>query len=184
MAVQADIMRQEDCQRLVQSALDSFGRLDICVIGPGCQWRPAPIDALDAKAATEDVVHEIAPFYNLMPLALAQMRIHRWGRLVGLGLNPNHLPPAYAYNAAKAARLEAMMLAQDQAWEQRVTVNVIAPGPVTEIPTFAQAIELCAHGPAWEKRTGVTPQDIAEGVAFLCSEAADYVSGGLLPFRW
>jgi 3-oxoacyl-[acyl-carrier protein] reductase len=184
IAVQADVIQPEDARRLLQTAVESFGRLDICVIGPGCQWRPAPIDELDAVGATEDVVHEVAPFYNLLPGALAAMRTNKWGRLVGLCLNPNHLPPAYAYNTAKAARLEALMLAHDQAWKHRVTINAIAPGPVTEVKDFAQAVELCTHGPAWINRSGVTPQDIAEGVAFLCSESASFISGGLLPFRW
>jgi NAD(P)-dependent dehydrogenase (short-subunit alcohol dehydrogenase family) len=55
---------------------------------------------------------------------------------------------------------------------------------VAKIDDFAQAAELCEHGPAWTNRTNVTPQDIAEGVAFLCSDAASFISGAELPFMF
>jgi NAD(P)-dependent dehydrogenase (short-subunit alcohol dehydrogenase family) len=31
-------------------------------------------------------------------------------------------------------------------------------------------------------RTNITPQDVAEGVAFLCSEAASYITGCIFPY--
>ena len=64
------------------------------------------------------------------------------------------------------------------------TVNVIAPGPVGGIDTLEEAIALCDHGPAWAERANVTPQDVAEGVAFLCSDEAQFVSGCQLPYMW
>jgi len=53
---------------------------------------------------------------------------------------------------------------------------------VPEIQSLALAIEQCEHGPAWHNRATTSPQDIAEGVAFLCSEAANFISGAVLPY--
>lgn len=184
IAIRADIQDPQACQQMVQVTQEQMGPIDICIIGPGCDWRPAPIEKIDPIAATEDVVHEVAPLFNLMPLILPGMYERRWGRIVGLCLNSIHLPPAYAYNAAKAARAHALQLMLDQAWSHQVTVNVVAPGPVSEIASFDRAVELSQHGAAWKDRQGVTPQDIAEGVAFLCSESGRYVSGGQLPYFW
>jgi NAD(P)-dependent dehydrogenase (short-subunit alcohol dehydrogenase family) len=92
------------------------------------------------------------------------------------------LSPAYAYNTGKAARMQALLLAQDQAWARGVTVNVIAPGPVAGIPSLDNAIEQCQHGIAWQQRANVSPQDIAEGVAFLCSESGRFITGCVLPY--
>jgi len=75
-----------------------------------------------------------------------------------------------------------MLLAWEKAWEHGVALNIIGPGPVAEITTLEEAIEQCAHGPAWDKRTSTSPQDIAEGVAFLCSDAGRFVTGAVLPF--
>jgi NAD(P)-dependent dehydrogenase (short-subunit alcohol dehydrogenase family) len=82
--------------------------------------------------------------------------------------------------------MQALLLAQDQAWTHGVTVNVIAPGPVDGIPILEQAIEQSQHGAAWQNRSNVSPQDIAEGVTFLCSEAGRFVTGCVLPylFNW
>ena len=120
--------------------------------------------------------------YYLMPLVLPGMYARQWGRFIGITLHPTKLPPAYAYNVSKAARTEALRLAQDQAWSHGVTVNLVAPGPISPLESLAVAIEHCAHGKAWQHRTDVSPQDVAEGVAFLCSDAGKFVTGCSIPY--
>jgi NAD(P)-dependent dehydrogenase (short-subunit alcohol dehydrogenase family) len=120
----------------------------------------------------------------MMPLVLPGMYKRKWGRLIGLGLHPTKLPPAYAYNVGKAARNDALLLAADAAWSHGVTVNVVCPGPVEEVPDLELAVELCDHGDSWASRANVTPQDIAEGVAMLCSEAGRFVTGCRLPYAF
>jgi NAD(P)-dependent dehydrogenase (short-subunit alcohol dehydrogenase family) len=97
-------------------------------------------------------------------------------------MHPDKRSPAYAYNVGKAARLQALLLAEEQMWRNGVTVNVIAPGPVAPIGSPEEAVEQCDHGPAWLARRDVSPQDIAEGVAFLCSEGGRFISGCTLPY--
>ena len=106
----------------------------------------------------------------------------KWGRLIGLALAPPFGSPAYPYNVGKAARVHALLLARDQAWENGVTINGIGPGPVGEIATVGEAIDMCDHGSAWSQRTAITPQDIAESVAFLCSDAGRFITGCVVPF--
>jgi NAD(P)-dependent dehydrogenase (short-subunit alcohol dehydrogenase family) len=130
----------------------------------------------------EDVRHELSPLYYLMPLVLPGMVERGWGRLIGIAMLPPYNSPAYAYNAAKAARAQALLLARDEAWRHGVTVNVVSPGPVPEIESLAQAVEQCDHGPAWLERATASPQDVAEGVAFLCSEAGRFISGCEFPY--
>jgi 3-oxoacyl-[acyl-carrier protein] reductase len=182
-AVQADIFSPEGCARLVADAVAAFGQVDICIIGPGGGWHPEPIELLDTAGALEDLQHDVAPLYYLMPLVLPGMYQRKWGRFIGLSLHPTKLPPAYAYNAAKTARTQALLLAADPAWwAHGVTVNVVAPGPVGAIQSLEEAAEQCRHGQAWMERSSTSPQDIAEGVAFLCSEAGKYITGCVLPY--
>ncbi len=75
-----------------------------------------------------------------------------------------------------------MRLAKGAAWEKGVTFNVIGPGPVGEIESLDSAVDQCYHGQAWENRTAATPQDIAEGVAFLCSNTGQFITGCVLPY--
>jgi 3-oxoacyl-[acyl-carrier protein] reductase len=181
-AVRADVFEADDCRRLVEKAIAEFGAIDICVVGPGGGWHPDSVDRLPADDALEDLRHETAPLYFLMPLVLPGMEERRWGRLIGIASHPVKVSPAYAYNVGKAARTQALLLAQDQLWSKGVTVNVIAPGPVAGIPDLEAAVEQSQRGASWRDRRDVSPQDIAEGVRFLCSESGRFVTGCCLPY--
>ena len=184
IALQADVTRQDQCRVLVEAAIERFGQVDICIIGPGGGWHPEAVDKLDAIAALDDAQRELAPIYHLMPLVLPGMYERKWGRLITIALAPPYNSPAYAYNVAKAARTHASLLARDSAWHNGVTVNTLGPGPVPEIESLEEAIEQCEHGPAWQERGTTSPQDIGESVAFLCSEAGNFISGVVLPYMY
>lgn len=184
LAFQADITRQDQCKGLVDATLQAFGQIDICIIGPGGGWHPEPVDKLDSTGALDDLHRELAPIYHLMPLVLPGMYERKWGRVITLALVPPYDSPAYAYNVAKAARTQAMLLARDSAWQNGVTLNTLGPGPVPAIETLEAAVEQSEHGPAWFERASTSPQDIAESVAFLCSEAGRFISGVVLPFLY
>lgn len=182
IAIGADVFKADDCRKLVDAAIEHFGWIDICVINPGAGWHPEPIDKLDSSAALEDVHNEVAPFFHLMPLVLPKMYKRKWGRIIGISLLPPYESPAYSYNVGKAARTHALLRARDEAWHNGVTVNIISPGPAAAIENFSEAVEQSDHGPAWKNRTNTSPQDIAESVAFLCSDAGRFITGCVLPF--
>lgn len=184
IAFQADICQEAQCKTMYDATVQKFGQVDICIVGPGGGWHPESIDKLNAKAALEVVYKEMAPLYNLMPLVLPGMYAQKWGRIIGISLLLSKHSPSFAYDAAKAARTHAILRASGDAWPHGVTVNVIAPGPVGEVRTLEEAIELCDHGPRWQKRSNVTPQDIAEGAALLCSEAGRFITGCELPYMF
>lgn len=184
LALRADVTRQSQCELLVETAIDTFGRVDICVIGPGAGWHQEPVDQLDSPGALDDIQRELAPIYHFMPLVLPGMYECGWGRLIAIALVPPYNSPAYAYNVAKAARVQALLAARDSAWSKGVTVNTIGPGPVPGIESLEAAIEQCEHGPAWQNRGTTSPQDIAESTAFLCSQAGDFISGAVVPYMY
>ena len=182
IAIEANVFDADDCRNLANATIEHFGRIDICIINPGAGWHPEPIDKLDSSAALEDVHNEVAPFFHLMPIVLPEMYKRKWGRVIGISLLPPYESPAYSYNVGKAARTHAMLQARDQAWRNGVTVNIISPGPVPAIESLNEAIEQCDHGPAWQKRSNTSPQDVAESVAFLCFDTGRFITGCTLPF--
>jgi 3-oxoacyl-[acyl-carrier protein] reductase len=184
IAVEANVFKVNGCAHLVDKTIERFGRVDICVVNPGAGWHPEPVDRLDSAAAIEDIQDEVAPFLHLMPLVLPQMKERKWGRIIGISLLPPYDSPSYSYNVSKAARTHALLQARDQIWCYGVTVNVIAPGPVPAIESLSKAIEQCEHGSAWQNRSNTSPQDIAESVAFLCSDAGRFITGCVLPFMY
>ncbi len=184
IAVQADVFEADGCRSLVGATAERFGQVDICILGPGGGWHPEAVHELDSNAALEDVRKELAPIYYLLPLVLPGMYERKWGRIVTIALEPPYDCPAYAYSVAKAARAHALLLARHAAWKHGVTANVIGPGPVPGIESLQEAIEQCEHGPAWLNRKSASPQDIAESVAFLCSEAGAFISGAVVPYMF
>jgi len=177
IAVQADVFEAEGCRHLIEQTVECFGQVDICVIGPGAGWHPEPPQRVVAENALEDARRELAPIYHLLPLVLPGMAARGWGRVVALSLEPGYSSPAYAYNVAKVARTQAMLLARRDTGKSGVTLNVIGPGPVEGIASLEAAVEQCDGGAAWLERGAASPQDVAEGVAFLCSEAGRFISG-------
>jgi 3-oxoacyl-[acyl-carrier protein] reductase len=155
-AFQADVTEQDSCRMLVDATVAAFGRVDICIIGPGGGWHNESVDNLDSTKALDDARKELAPIYHLMPLVLPGMYERQWGRLIAISLAPPYDSPAYAYNVAKAARTHALLIARDSAWKKNVTVNTIGPGPVAQI----------------------------ESLQLLCSEAGNFISGAVLPFMY
>ena len=181
LPVQGNVFDPADCSRLVETALERFGRVDICVIGPGANWNPEPLEEIDPDRAFQDALQELRPIYNLLPLVLKDMQKRKTGRVVGISSNLTIPSPAYCYNAAKASRTGALLQAVNEAWKLGVTVNVVAPGPVDPFSSLEEAWAFSAHGESWRNRTRVTPQDVADCVAFLCSEEARYLTGCVLP---
>lgn len=181
-AVQGDIFTQEGCQQLASTAIQHFGQIDICVIGPGGEFDVQPIEKTDTDAALKNMHDETAPIFYMMRATLPSMYERGWGRLIGISSHPDKLSPSFTYNAGKMARMQTLLLAVDEAWKHGVTINVIAPGPVLPTNNFDEAVGLSEHNSNWQNRKNVTPQDIAEAIAFLCSEEANYISGTVIPF--
>ncbi|UJR82612.1 3-oxoacyl-ACP reductase FabG [Sandaracinus amylolyticus] len=124
-------------------------------------------------------------FYNVtQPLVMPMVRA-RWGRIVNIasvsGVIGNR--GQVNYSAAKAGLIGATKaLAQEMA-KRNVTVNAVAPGPV-ETDMFQGALaqgtpldEVLKHIPM--RRIG-KPEDVAAIVAFLCSDAAGYITGQVI----
>jgi len=183
-AIQADVFVKEDCERLVSQTIDRFGRIDVCILGPGANWNAEPVVNLKSDQALQDVVQEISPLYFLLPMVLKDMALRKWGRIIGMASNMDIPSPSYAYNTAKLSRTHALKQAVPEAWRMGVTVNIIAPGPVNGLSSISEAETYCLHPDEWARRKQVTPQDIAEGVAFLCSDSAKYITGCTLPYNF
>jgi len=184
IAVQANVFLLEDCKRLVQTTLDTYEKVDILVLGPGAGWNPEKIENLESEIGLQDISQEISPIYNLLPLVIKDMEKRRWGRIVGIATNMAIPSPAFSYNVAKAGRIELLKLASKEVWEKGITVNVIAPGPIENFTSLEEACTYCHDSSYLIGRSKITPQDIAEGASYLCSDAARYVTGCALPFNF
>lgn len=180
-AVRADVSSASDMKELFDHAERAYGHVDALVNSAGI-IRPSLIRDLDDSMLFEQLDTNLRGTINGM--REAARRVRDGGRIVSMSTTTLALnPPAYGiYNATKAAIEALTRVVAKELGSQRITVNAVAPGPVetelfvtgksqAEIDRMAQA--------APSKRLG-QPQDIAEVVAFLLSDAAGWVNGQVI----
>lgn len=182
---QGDISQWEDCERMTQAALAAFGTFDILVNNAGNASRGQTVVDTDPTEPGRLLgTHAIGAFH-MCKLLVPAMRARPRGDVIMIssgateGMAANGAP----YNMAKAA-LEA--LSYTLAKEERrhgIRVNTVASGLAdTEMGRrLARATrgvqdihELAAESPFGFV---LTPQDVANMVAFLCTEQARYITG-------
>jgi NAD(P)-dependent dehydrogenase (short-subunit alcohol dehydrogenase family) len=180
---QTDVTEPEQCDRLVQKAVETFGRVDVLINNAGLGW---------AKPATRETPVEFRRVIDVnlngaywMAQAFARAA-KNGGSIVNissvLGIRPGALPQA-AYAASKAGMIGLTRdLAAQWTGRKGIRVNALAPGffPTEmseEMPTSeGELVKMLA--PAG--RFG-DPMELAAAAVFLASDAASYVTGITLP---
>lgn len=184
---QVDIQDHEALEGVVAEIADELGGIDILVNNAGIASRGNMVADTDPTEMQRVVgVHALAPFY-LARLVLPHMRLHERGDIIFISsVATLHLGARGApYNMGKAA-MEA--LAMTLAKEERpngVRVNVVAPGLVdTEMGRrlvkglSGRDLEEIASSMPFGRVC--QPEDIAEMVAFLCSDRSQYTTGQVI----
>jgi NAD(P)-dependent dehydrogenase (short-subunit alcohol dehydrogenase family) len=182
IAIQADVFSHQDCERLINETIAHFGRVDVCIIGPGADWNPEPIENLDVTKSLKDVVQEVQPIYSLIPKLIPEMEKTNSGRIIAIASNPKLPSPSYSYNTAKNTRITALSGMVDTCWRHKITLNVIAPGPIEHLATLSDAIEQTKDFPV--NTSSISPQDVAEMISYICSERGRYLTGGVIEYQF
>jgi 3-oxoacyl-[acyl-carrier protein] reductase len=182
LAVQGDVSKSAQAQRVVKATTDAFGRLDILVNNAGTTR-----DNLLALMKEEEWDHIISTnlksVFNMSKAALRPMMRQRYGRIVNItsvaGVAGN--PGQTNYSAAKAGMIGFTMAMAKEYGARNITVNAVAPGFIptdltNPLPSEIkdQMLKLTPLG-----RFG-TVEDVANVVAFFVSDAASYVTGQVL----
>lgn len=190
--VVADLARKEDLDRSFASVLEAFGRLDILVnnVGGGGRWGSEDVEATKEEVWLEVYEKNALAAIRLTMKAIPVMRRQRWGRVVTvtsvLGLEAGGRP---WFNVAKAAQTALMKnLSRNKALvRDGITFNSVAPGGIM-IPGTGWEDEMKRDPAGFEKmldreyplgRLG-TPDEVADVVAFLCSDRARLVNGAAI----
>lgn len=183
LAVEADVTSVGDCNQVVESAIDRYGRLDILINNAGVGLAvPASRESPEEFRRVVDV--------NLMGsywMAQACGRVMRPGSTIinvgsVLGSTTAGLPQA-AYCSSKAAVIGLTRdLAQQWTGRKGIRVNALAPGffpteMTGEFPT-GYLDDIVRRVPAG--RMGEAPE-LAAAAVFLASPAASYITGVVLP---
>lgn len=182
LAVQADVARREDVDRLVDRARERFGRIDILVNNAGITR-----DALLVRMKDDDWdavldVNLRGAFLMTRAVAKVMMR-QKGGRIINIASTAGAMGNAGQanYSAAKAGLIGLTKAAARELAHWGILVNAVAPGLIDTDMTAglpAEAREaLLAQVPL--KRIGVA-REVAEVVRFLAGDGAGYVTGQVI----
>ncbi len=187
--VESDVSNAEDMQRLVQTTVDAYGRIDILVNNAAVT---IPASVVDATEEVWDKTMEIdlKGVFLLSKYAIPHMinggggSVINMASMCGLVASPNQAP----YSAAKGGVVAlTRQMAIDYA-RYNIRVNGIAPSEV-RTPMFLGFIN---HAPDPEKKMQelvaripmgrvAEPEEIARAALFLASDESSYITGVTLP---
>ena len=182
MAVQTDVSKEADVAALIRAAIDAHGRIDILFnnagIGSFGNTVELPPDLWEQVIAVD--LHSVYyACHHAIPHMPRGSAIVNTASISGLGGDYRFA----AYNAAKGAVINyTKALAIDHA-RDGIRVNALCPGFV-ETPITAGLNQVPGLPEEWCKRIpmgrGAQPEEMANVVAFLASDAASYMTGSII----
>ncbi len=189
--VQADMADGDACRMLVNRGHELMGRVDILVNNAGIQF-VAPIDEFPADKWNRIIAINMNSAYHATAAVLPIMRSQGWGRVVNIasahGLTAS--PYKSAYVAAKHGVVGMTKVVALETAQEPITCNAICPGYVltplveAQIPDTMKQYDMdretVIRDVLLERQPSkqfATVEQIGGTVAFLCSSAADQITG-------
>ena len=186
---QGDVGEDADCRRIVQAAVDKWGRLDVLVNNAGGTKFAdhAKLDELNAEDFLWIYKVNVVGAYQMIRACEPHMKKAGKGSVVNISsiAGVTGIGSSVAYAASKGA-LNTMTLSLARSLAPVIRVNAVCPGFIGTrwfsdrfgTQTF-EGIKRQQEETTPLRRAG-TPEDIAAAVVFFCGEGSDHITGETL----
>ena len=166
-----------DLDRVIEFCASRFGRLDFLVTAAGI-FEDHLFETMTDEQWRRTIAVNLDSVFYLCRRAVPA--VAEGGAIVNLASEAAHLGGSRGHSHYGASKAGVLALTRSMARElgPRIRVNAVSPGTI-DTPMVARF--LAEHGPGYIdtiplRRLG-QPRDVAQAVAFLCSEAASYITG-------
>jgi len=190
--VRTDVAKEADTERMVETALRTYGRLDIAFNSAGADTMGG-VSKSTAVSELEEADWDRIVDVNLKGVWLSMKYELRAMLEAGSGAIVNTSSIAglvgvrnsAAYTASKHGVVGLTKAAALEVAGSGVRVNAVCPGtvqtPMLDRVFAAQPERRAAYAAAEPMGRIAMPREVADVVVFLCSDAASYVTGAALP---
>ena len=187
----ADLSDADAVRGLISSTIEACGRLDILVDNAGIQFT-APIEDFPPAKWGAIIDLNLSAAFHGIAASLPQMKKQRWGRIINIASAHGLVASRHkaAYVAAKHGLVGLTKVVGLETADSGVTCNAVCPGwvltPLVEKQISDMAAErgitqeAATHELLAEKQPSlefVSPAQLGGPVAFLCSAAAEQITG-------
>ena len=182
IAIQADVSEYVEAKRLIETAVNQFGHIDVLVNNAGISEQKLFCDI--SENAWENMFKiNINSMFNCTQHASRYMIKNHSGKIVNISSmwGISGASCEVHYSASKAAVIGFTKALAKELGPSGINVNCVAPGLIdTEMNSHlnkSDILNIIDNTPMC--RIG-TAADIAEAVAFLCSESSSFITGQVL----
>ena len=179
VALKSDVSDLRDAEKIVKQAVEHFGSLDILVNNAGIT-KDNVLLRMKEEQWDQVMAVNLKGTFNVTKAAIKVMLRKKSGKIINIASITGLMGNAGQanYSASKAGVIGFTKAVAREYADRGITVNAVAPGFIATAMTDAipekEREELVKQIPM--KRLG-TPEDVANAVYFLASDAASYITG-------
>jgi len=184
IVVPTDVSKQADVAAAVDQAVSHYGRLDVMANVAGVMGAGGPITSIEEAALDRVLAVNLKGVFFGVQAALRVMSEQGSGSIINMASAAIDAPAANlaVYSMAKAGVAMLTRVAAVEGGPRGVRVNCVAPGfVVTPMTQRGTAEQMATVEAGMRKRSALgavgDPEDIANAVLYLASDASRYVTG-------
>jgi len=184
LAIQADVSRVDEAERLLQQTVEHFHRIDFLICNAGI-WEGGPVESISEELWDKTLDINLKGTWSVCRAAVPLMKKQKFGRIVIVSSTAGQRGEANVsnYAASKGGQISFTKSLAPELASFGINVNCVAPGWVeTEmtVDALADAATLESINKTIPVGRVATPEEIAGPIVFLCTEWANHITGEVL----